>query len=330
MIPKAENLPRWDGRRGWYEVWYATCTHAASGTGLWLRYTLRVPPDPGTPGDAEVWAFAFHPHDGPVFAAKQTHPLASARLASGTTIFESGEAELGEGRLAGAVTAGDGRRMRWDIAYRPASTADGPLPRVLERIAPSHYTSPNLDVRANGTVHIDGQTLELDDERFGQSHIWGRHHAGAWSWAHLAVDDGFVIEALQARPHVPAGLGRGLPTVPFVLVVLDGRPHRYAAVGRRRAGGRAHFPGWTLQLQGPDTRIDVDISAPPRRYVQVTYHDPDGTDVWCANTEVADATVELTRRAAGAWRTEGTYRLEQRAHVEFGAREPVRGVPVVF
>jgi len=34
---------RWDGRPGRLEVWYATATDAASGTGLWVHHEVVAP-----------------------------------------------------------------------------------------------------------------------------------------------------------------------------------------------------------------------------------------------------------------------------------------------
>jgi hypothetical protein len=325
MVVKPENLPRWDGRRGWYEVWYATTNHAPSGCGFWLRYTVHVPPDPGTPGEAAVWAFAFD-RAAPSFAAKHTQPLTDAKLASGSTIIELDDATLAEGRLTGTVEDDRGRTMRWALEFQPSVRAAGPLPSIAGRVAPSSYICPNLDVRASGTIDVDGTTYELSDEPLGQSHIWGRHHAGAWTWMHVHARDGLVIEALQARPHLPVIV----PGVPFVLAVVDGQEHRFAAVGRGRARGRAAFPLWHLLCIERDLRLSVVVQAPPSRFVQVTYTDPGGAEAYCANTEVADATIEVSRKRAGAWRTDELIDVRDRAHVEFGAREPRPEVPVTL
>jgi hypothetical protein len=40
-VSERDNLPRWDGRRGRYEVWFLTLSHADAG--YWIRYTVRAP-----------------------------------------------------------------------------------------------------------------------------------------------------------------------------------------------------------------------------------------------------------------------------------------------
>ena len=39
------NALRWDGQPGHYEVWYLSLTDRASGSGVWIRYTMVAPTD---------------------------------------------------------------------------------------------------------------------------------------------------------------------------------------------------------------------------------------------------------------------------------------------
>lgn len=321
---KAANRAAWDGRGGWHEVWYATATDPETGTGLWFRYTLHVPPDPGE-ADAALWAFVFDPQDGPVFAAKRTYPIADVSIGGGSIVaFPDGR--LAEGSLMGRLTDDHERTLAWDLSFEPASEAHGPMSPALARVAPSCYDNPNLDVRASGTVAVDGRELRLEAVPMGQSHIRGKGHAGAWAWMHLHVADGFVVEGLQARPHTP--FGDRLPARPLMLAVLDGASCRF---GLRGSSGRIAFPRWHMVGEKGDLRVAVTAECPPERLVQVTYHDPDGAEVFCANSEVADAVVEVSRRGVGGgWRVIEAHELARRAHMEFGAREPYPGVPVEF
>lgn len=328
VVMKPENEPKWGGRRGFYEVWYATTNHLASGTGLWLRYTLHVPPDPGTPADVALWGFAFR-RDGPVFSGKRTIPLVDAKLRGGDFILEADELRLAEGHLAGALEQPGGRHLAWDLSFNPSASVLRPLPAAVERAAPSAYVCANPDAAVWGEVRLDDEVLAFEGEPLGQSHVWGKRHAGAWCWTHLNVADGLVIEALQARPHVPL-VGPRLPALPFAAALVDGRPRRFLPAGPSRVVGRPEFPGWHVVCRDDAVDLRVTVSASLERFVQVTYHDPGGDDVWCANTEVADATVELRRRAGGAWGPPVSYELAGSAHVEFADRRPLQGVPVVF
>lgn len=329
LLPKPGNLPRFEGRAGWHEVWYATTNHRPSGTGLWFRYTLTAPPDPEAEPTVTVWGFAFGA-DGPRFAGKATVPLGQAALAADGGVVRTPQGEFAEDRLSGELRDHDGRTMTWNLRFDPSERWTSPLPSVLERAAPSFYGNPNLDVAVRGTVEIGDERLELDDEPMGQSHIWGRHHAGRWAWTHLRITDGFVIEALQARPHLPGPLGAGTRTAPFALVRVGDEDHRFLPGGPMRARGRFAFPAWYLVCEGAGLRMLVTVQADAGRFIQVTYHDPDGTPAYCTNTEVADAAIEVQRLQAGGWRTTETYALSGSAHIEFGDRRPLAAVPVAL
>ena len=68
-----ENQMRWDRKRtSFMEVWYSTITHAATGCGLWLRYTLTSPDD-GDPY-CELWAFLFDPSGTRLYFSSQRNP----------------------------------------------------------------------------------------------------------------------------------------------------------------------------------------------------------------------------------------------------------------
>src|SRR4051794_25929269 len=59
----------WDGGPGHYEVYYLTTTDPVSGTGLWIRYTMRAPLS--GPSECHLWFLAMKA-DGTRFGHKQT------------------------------------------------------------------------------------------------------------------------------------------------------------------------------------------------------------------------------------------------------------------
>jgi len=54
--------------------------------------------------------------------------------------------------------------------------------------------------------------------------------------------------------------------------------------------------------------------------INAPYVDPDGTDLWCANTEIGDAKLTVYRRSGFGWREHRTLTATRRAHFEVGGR----------
>lgn len=55
--------------------------------------------------------------------------------------------------------------------------------------------------------------------------------------------------------------------------------------------------------------------------VNAPYVDPDGTELWCANTEIADARLVIWRRGGLRWLLHRRLASRGRAHFEVGGRD---------
>jgi hypothetical protein len=62
------------------------------------------------------------------------------------------------------------------------------------------------------------------------------------------------------------------------------------------------------------------MSARPEQIIDAPYVDPDGTPVWCANTEIGDARVTIYKRSGLAWREHKQLVARGTAHFESGSR----------
>jgi hypothetical protein len=78
------------------------------------------------------------------------------------------------------------------------------------------------------------------------------------------------------------------------------------------------FPVWRFEGSARGLTFTGTLRASPERMVQVRYEDPDGEGSWCANSEIADCTLDVRRgeRLLDRLTASGT------AHLEFGARAP--------
>ena len=83
----------------------------------------------------------------------------------------------------------------------------------------------------------------------------------------------------------------------------------------RWADGTVTFTAWS-----PTVKVEGELTCRPDQMVLAPYLDPDGTEVFCANTEIGDARVTVYRRAGLSWREHRTLEASRRAHFELGGR----------
>jgi hypothetical protein len=324
MTTEAANYRRWAAdARGRYEVWYLTWNHPDRGDGYWLRFITENPVD--GPPRAELWFARFDP-GRPERTFGIHKPFAASELVSQEAPFRVAiaGAELAHDRTHGTL-AGDGHDVRWDLRWEPADHVLRQLPSVMYArggLGETTVLSPNPRVALSGTIIVDGEQLELARAIAGQTHLWGKKHAYSWTWGRCADftgAPGALLEILGVR------LKRGAVTLPPLMLVnfeLDGERHelnQFRHVVRNRGRwhtGHVAFVGWS-----PTVKIEGELACTPEQLVNAPYIDPDGTHVWCANTEIGDARVVVYRRSGLGWREERRLEGPRRAHFETGGRE---------
>ena len=279
------NALRWDGRPGRYEVWYLTVAGR-----FWIRYSLRVPTDPDEEGEAALWLATF---TGTPRARKATFPLEELR-----TPRAGWPLQLGPGLLGDTGASGEIEGASWQLTFsaeqRPFAYTRPAMRRLGLASTEVVVVKPSLVI--SGFVELDGERHELDSAPGQQAHLFGRRHADRWGWFHATLPDGRWIEGLVAKvPHLPRlalhaserGAANGL--VALMRTPAELAPGRVAA--------------------GPYL-----VEAARDDFVGVTYHDPDGAEVFCYHAEKAvlrSADLEVHDVA-----------------LEFGSREKVNGWPI--
>jgi hypothetical protein len=316
-VTEADNVARWDGSHGHYEVWYLTFNHRPTRAGFWIRYTLEAP-RAGEP-EARVW-FAFFDGRDPArsFALNRGFPAASLRREAGPFAVAVGDALLRHDVSVGALEGG-GHRAEWDLSWTPSSWTHRHLPGFVyrTRFADTRVLSPNPDVRLHGTVVADGRSFELTDEPGGQTHLWGRKHAHSWAWGRCTAfaggEDAF-LEALTVRVR---RAGIVLPALTFLTLRLEGRT--CAVTGLRqgwRSTGSFATGLYTFAATADGVTVRGTFTTPPDRLVLARYRDPDGRPAFCANTEIGDLELEVVPGKGPPRRL----RAEATAHFETGGR----------
>ena len=332
-----ENRMRWDRTSsGFMEVWYATLNHKETGSGVWLRYTITAPKASLGEPYCELWGFVFDPDGKRSFAGKERFPIDRLGGPNGRddgALVRIGGAWLSETHLEGEL-ARDGRSLAWSLDLEPSDRCFQHLPaplrgRIERRV--STVCSPNLSVPFTGVVAVDGYEMAFEKEAGCQSHRWGKSHSLSWAWAHCSTfdeDQDAVLEGVAARAAVgplPA------PAMTFLYLSYGGEDIAFNELKwALRAKGHYEMPTWAFTARNDRYKIVGAARGHIDRMVQVTYTDPDGSDRYCANSEIGNLGLEIFERQGSGWRHAASLTASGTAHLEFGRREPFPELPIVL
>jgi hypothetical protein len=337
-MSRGANALRWTGQPGHYEVYYVTLTDPASGVGLWIRYTMLAPlAQQGEQPTCALWFLMMDPRpeaQQATLARKGTYGI--DRLAAGQDPFrlDIAGASLTDGRIEGAL-----EDVWWDLRWQPARSPHKPVHPALERlgVAQTVLVLPHADVAIEGSVGIAGRRIDITDARGGQAHLWGSKHATTWAWARcndLLSTDGELAPGtfFDGVSVVVTRAGRSVgPNTPMV-GRLSGRDFGSTSPLRiMRNRSRFTVDGWEFEASDRSLKVAGSVSARRDQLAGVTYHDPDGQEAYCYNSETASLELEVYERSGwrGAWSPAGTYRSQGRCHFEYAQRTPVPGLELL-
>lgn len=319
MIQQAGNCttPRWHGEKGRMEVWYATCSEP-DGTGWWFHYE-RLAPIEGTPF-AHGWAALF-PTEGPP-RVERFGPTNAPEPMTGNTLLAGDGWTLRRGNFAGK-TGG----LTWDITLATEAPSLYSFPKwSWEReVLPGAHVVDIPQAIFTGEITIDGEMHPLKAYG-GQAHIYSHGSPPRWSWLHADLDNGDLCEIVAAAPHLPGNLK--IPPRPVIRLRLDGKDYpRDSLIASLRGKATTTLPDWHAHVSlGGGRRLEVEVSLPPERCVQLEYPRPDGTRAYCTNSERADVRIELQRRQGRERIVERSWELSGTAHAEVGLSKPWGGL----
>jgi hypothetical protein len=150
----------------------------------------------------------------------------------------------------------------------------------------------------DGTLEVDGETIDVAGWPGMVGHNWGEQHAASWIWLH-----GLSFDGRGADTWLDVAVGRialGPVTTPWVAngaLSLDGERHVLGGLGRR-AAVVADGDHCVLRLPGKGVTVTAAAAAPADAFVAWDYADPDGSEHRVVNCSVADLTVRVERPGA--------------------------------
>lgn len=319
------NVLRWDGAPGHYEVYYLSATDPGTGTGLWIRYTMRAPLT--GPGECHLWFMAMD-RDGTRVGRKETFPI-------DCLVAEADPFKLS---IAGSVLANDGMQggfddVSWDLRWEPRLPVAEHVHPFLQRakIAKTVLCLPHPAVEVTGTVTFEDRTLVLDSVPGGQAHLWGSKHALRWAWLHCndladaegapAGDETFIDGVSVFVPRFGREIG---PSTPVVGRFLGEDFSATSPLSVLKAPSRFGLTSWHFEAVDGKRKVIGEVDAPRDSLVGVTYFDPDGENAYCYNSEVASLRLTVLDKAPKkGWILREHLEADGRAHFEYAQRTPV-------
>lgn len=341
MAPSLNAL-RWDGQPGHYEVYYLTVTEPQSGVGVWIRYTMVAPlAASGAAATASLWLLAMDPRPGrpSTFGRKATVPVSEMHASADPFTLTIDAARLDDGGMSGAF-----EDVAWDLRWTATDHGYQHVHPALQRlgVAKTVLVLPHADLVIDGTITLgDGQLelrgargdeqLELRGARGGQAHLWGSKHANSWAWVHCndfarangtRADGAFVDGVSVFVPRFGREVG---PSTPVVARVNE---RDFTSVSPLRVIGNDStftLTGWRFAAVDGDRKLIGEVDADREQLAGVTYHDPDGEEAYCYNSETASMRLHVFERArkVGGWAHLETLYAPGRAHYEYAQRTPI-------
>jgi hypothetical protein len=306
--------PRWRGKAGRLEVWYATLSDPLTRAGLWIHCETVAPTHAAQLPYAHGWASWF-PSDGPPrterFGPEPTQP------ATGAAWFDAADV-----RVCGDQLTGHAGSFAWDLSWKDTGTPLWTFPRLAweRELLPAAQVvvAPGADF--SGSLTIGDTARRVDGWRGGVAHIYGHGNAERWGWIHADLGAGDVLEAVAAVSRKP-GLRRLAPMA-FVRFRIDGNDWPASPLPSLRMRTTLGLPHWQLEGRIGGSEVGIGVEQPAQRCVRLRYTDPDGGTAVCTNTEQADIHIEISHRERRTRVIDHSWSVLGTGHAEVGLRGP--------
>lgn len=249
-VDASASQPRWNGRRGRMEVWYATCTEE-DGTGWWFHYETVAPVDESEAPFAHGWVACFARDAAPIL--ERFGPDLIAGTSQAEALVSVDGCHIGQTAIAGRAG-----RLAWDLELVSSAAPLYTFPQwAWEReVLPGAQILDRPSATISGRVEIDGREREVNASG-ARAHIYSHGSAKRWAWLHCELGGTDVLEVVAAVSHMPV-LDRLAP-LPFVRIRVGGRdrprdPLRAAIGARAGRHARVAIARWARRPSPPAGR----------------------------------------------------------------------------
>ena len=278
--------------RGHYESWFLRAVHPTEPRGVWIRYTVSVTPRGHKTG--QLWCTVFdRGRPGPAAIRVDTggpDPGAGPWIRLGDSTF-------GPAGAVGSATSPAGS-ARWSLRISSEQPTLRHLPQAwmyrarLPRTKPLSITPAAV---VDGTLEVDGETIDVAGWPGMIGHNWGEQHAERWIWLH-----GLAFDGRGADTWLDVAIGRvrlGPVTTPWVAngaLSLDGERFALGGLGSRVAVAETE-DSCVVRIPGRGATVTASVSAPAEAFARWDYANPDGGMHDVVNCSVADLQLRVER-----------------------------------
>ncbi len=283
--------------RGHVESYFLKANDPSSQRAIWLKWTIFARDRLPRAASADVWAIAFDTKRGHV-AVKASVPFESASFATGGMNVVVDGCTLDATSSEGEVASG-GRSVGWKltIAGRGQALVQYPYRWMYEGPLPTSKTvSPIPDARVSGTIHVNGETWELDAWPAVVGHNWGTGHYQAYAWGHCNAWDDPALDLMLEGGSGRIKLGPILMP-PRTILFVRHRGVSYdlnSVFDLAKNRGEISSRRWKFQGESSLAKIDGEMWADTDDFVGLFYPNPDGKMTYCLNSKLANAKVTFT------------------------------------
>ena len=286
---------------GHYESFFLRANHPTRPLAFWIRYTIFSPKNRPQDALGELWTIYFNGETNNHNAIKQEVPFRQCTFSSTTFFVEIDSAQLKPGELHGGISAKD-RSFAWDLTFDVSAKPLLLLPfNLYETKLPSAKSLVSAPMATfNGSLTVNGETVEVVDWVGSQNHNWGSKHTDLYAWGQVAGFDSHPQSFLEVAT---ARLKIGPLWTPYMtLVVLrhDGQEFALNSLFQSlRAKGSFEYFSWNFKSETNEFSLEGSISAPPEAFVGLNYYNPPGGTKHCLNTKIAFCQLILKDKRTG-------------------------------
>lgn len=317
-------------KTGHYESFFQRANHPGRPLAFWIRYTIFSPNNHPENALGEIWAVYFDGETGHHIAVKKEVPFKQCNFSTSEFFVQVDDAILKPGNMNGSATSGE-HKISWALDFHGDMKPLFMFPlKFYETGFPKAKSLVGLPLAVyNGTLSVDGKTIEITNWLGSQNHNWGSKHTDLYAWGQVAGFDNAPESFLEVAT---ARLKIGPFWTPAMSPLVLRHKGKEIALNSLqqivRAKGSFRYFVWNFSSETDEIRIDGTISAPKEYFVGLNYYNPPGGSKHCLNSKIASCELNVTYKQSGKLSSTEVLYVKNRAAFEILTDKRDHGIEI--